>query len=849
MIDEIKRLPNPYLPITHNIEGREFVGRDKEIDILVRILDQSAKTGKVSNILISGDKSLGKSTLLHKYQGILESHGIAVYQTELSRDQNQRLDEFEFFKELIGDLFVRFGPPEGSFFSPEQLEMWVNLTSNDYASNMNPLDRQLQFPTQYSSRKRGRSENLAYKALEADFSVILDQLQTSVGFKGLAIVIDEVQELCRNSFILDSLRRLSESLNQFMIIGAGLPTFLNNSLFEKFLRTSHPITLRSFGRRAALDLITKPLENRAKISKHDALHLFHPGTLHQLVSRTGGNPLHTRILCSRLFEDFSASKDAQSMKLSRKVMDQVMEYYCNTSDQSARIRTSLESCTSDQLEAFRRLYRYSGFNLKSSVLIQTAFLSIQEESTKPVIERLVADLEALFDLGLFTLSGADSVSDISSLSLDQLSKVVLDFSGDVIDKLYTQYYYEDLTGEELIEPISANFDDELANKLANDMSDAVIREGLLAEPVEERGLIRVSSKESDTNQAPEIMLSELDKLACIDQKDLSEEKTRDLVTQISQKYHLEFPARFNTLLEYGGYFLLISKVLVRGKPFIIFNYIPVKPTDTGGIKLIRKLDEIERLINASLSDYSISVEWTYVYSLQRSVLLLVVAVDLSDQMEKLYQLVQDRKYDEAASLADSIMRTDARIKDGALYTSSARFNDYGFCLVNIGNTERAEALFTDLFDKLLISQVNKAYVHFANNELGKCKDILKKIERKRLGNAELAMYLHLCISSPALSHGDRIVSQVLISDVIHWNLALISAYEHDDQSIYNRYLKGVSSTGKSSPVHKRVLYWISFYKAEREKSIASAEALLELLGDFNYLSPSIRKDITALRAA
>ena len=329
------------------------MGREGELSKLIAILDDYRKTSNLKNLILTGEKSIGKSSLLNRYKSILQYYNLVVYEVELHRDPNNEIDEFEFFKDLFNELFEQYAPPEGSFFDVQQSEIWFSLTSNTYSHDSNFKERILLFPTQYANKKRGIDEVLSYKSIEKDFEKILDELiSTDIEIEGLAILIDEFQELTRNTKILDVLRQLTENLTGLLVIGAGLPTFLENPIFEKFCRISTPINLQKMKNQEVLDLIFRPLEFTTSMPRHEIQQWFDRNSIGEIVDRGGGNPLHVRILCGKMFDHFQSDDKLILFELNKSVMEEVMDYYSAISEKSKKIQRSLQTCRKDQLESF-----------------------------------------------------------------------------------------------------------------------------------------------------------------------------------------------------------------------------------------------------------------------------------------------------------------------------------------------------------------------------------------------------------------------------------------------------------------------------------------------------------------
>ena len=112
-LERIKKISNPYYPIEPQKSKNDFVGREYYIETLRKELDNYERTSKLKNVIISGEKSIGKTSLLKRYQDVLEDYGFVVYEVELFRNTDFPIDEFEFFKEFLNDLFKKYSPSEG----------------------------------------------------------------------------------------------------------------------------------------------------------------------------------------------------------------------------------------------------------------------------------------------------------------------------------------------------------------------------------------------------------------------------------------------------------------------------------------------------------------------------------------------------------------------------------------------------------------------------------------------------------------------------------------------------------------------------------------------------------------
>jgi hypothetical protein len=757
----------------------------------------------------------------------LEDHNIIAYELELSRDSSVEINEFEFFKDLINELFIKYAPPDGGFFDIQQSEIWFALTSNQFEHDSDFKERKLGFPTQYANYKKGLNEKVSFKQLENDFSEIMGQiLGPSMESLGLAIIIDEFQELSRNIVILDILRQLSEKLTGLMIVGSGLPTFVDNAVFEKFIRTSDPIHLKNFDRKESLELIFTPLSDYGQYTRFEIQHWFDFQSLTNIVMRTGGNPLHIRMLCAKIIDYYKANSELKTFELNPKVMEDVMNYYSSISDKSHRIRRALESCSREQLNAFSLIYRYEGLSIRAAILLELAFKPITAESEGAVKIILINAFRDIWDLDLFEFNKKElTIDDLEHMTPSRLSHVEFNFIGDTIDKLYATYFYRDLTNKDLIHNDGKPIEDLLSEKLADNMSDFLTQLELPNQDLLwDNALTRIDSgiiKQDDYTKA---FISDLDKLRNATPVDASKDALRNALSQISNKHDLYFPAHIASIMRFEGYLIVIVEATIRGKNRVIFDFIPII-RDTGN--RTRHLEQVNSIsIDYDvLSQYMISIDKIYIYWLPKQPLLLVTTMDIYDEYQTLYDNVAGRNFDRAIEIGHRIWGLQTQFEEGGVTYRVHSYNNFGFCLMNINKIDDAIKIFEKLSDKFLISMVNLAYACYLKKQMEEARRWLIKIIRKQLGRDQMASFIHLCLDHPNLPLSNRIAEDVTINNVAAWNLALINSQEKRDRTIIYSYLKKVSASGNELLYHRRVQYWLAYYEGNISDALNRARKL------------------------
>ncbi|MDP2653731.1 MAG: ATP-binding protein [Candidatus Omnitrophota bacterium] len=844
-IEQIKKLPNPYR-ITHKLVADDFIGRGKEIDLLRKLLEEHKVSGKLSNVIVSGAKSIGKSTMLYRYKQILGDYSFAAFEIELPK-QAGAVNGFDFFYDLINYLFLNYSNPESALFNPQQQEIWFSLTRGRYEHASGYVERKISFATKYANYKKGAREDISYKDLEVDFKEIISELISSrLQLAGLAILIDEFQELSQNIPLLDILRQLSHNVPHLIVIGAGVPIFLENSSFEKMIRISAPVVLVDLKTQDVYDLALGPLQKNFGLNRYEAESLFDRKSLWELVKRTGGNPLHVQVLCGSMFKFFSENSECKVLKLNRPVMDEVMQYYSMVSDKSRKIQNSLNTCSRDKLEIFSRIYRYEGFTLRQVILCKLAFQPITSEAEESVRKLIFQDFKEIRDLELFEFKGdLLKFDEVESLAIDKLANVRYLFIGDKIDKLYAAYFYKTLTnGQDLNHDSEQGFEGCLAQKLSRTICCQTMESKVNKDVTEDEEFHAISSSAISSQLTHSDIKADFRNLAK-SAMDKSEDSAKK-VMEISKKYQLDYPSNLARALNYGGYYILFSAVKIRGKEQLIINYLPIKKDKIDELKgNFGELIDFAQEIKGPLSEYMVTIHWMYLCQVRFEPLLYIFSIDITAIRKQLFQKAKERNFEAAVKLAEQAHFLDVSVKKDYVEINVHATNNHAFCLMNLNEHKKAEEFLKKISDKYLLAKLNLAYIYFIRNgeSAAESETILKQILRKKLGEDEELGLIHLMLDHPQLTEQEKIAEGITIAQTAAINLALIYAKKKEVDSNINSILKKVVFGQHVSCIKKRAESWIAYYKGDVVKAISIAKDGLANCDRENYLYPCLVKDI------
>jgi len=850
VLKKVRSINNPYDYSTHKLNSCEFIGRLNEVQSFHKILNNYVSNTTLKNITICGEKSIGKSTLLNRFKQILQDYDYAIYETELSIDKGREIGEYDFFKNIINDFYVKYAPIEESCLDVKQQEIWFNLTTNQDDETSTFIDRKIEFATFYSNFLLRKKQELPYETLEKDFTNIVDAMTSpELKFIGVAILIDEFQELQRNVFILDTLRKLSENITGLIIIGSGLPELIDNKSFEKFVRTSYPISLNKFNDNEILDLIYNPIETYAGISKFEVQDVFDQDSIRKIISRSGGNPLDIKILCSKIFDYFYSNPDSNCLQLNVHVVEEAMKYYASISEKSKRIRDALNTCTKDQLDSFKKVYYYEGLNIRAIILLKNAFGPLSSESEEALKNEILDDLSEIFDFNLFELNGkAKSIFDLKEMSPIALSGESYNFIGDTFDKLYVAYLFENLTNTRLYHNNNDSFENLLCKELSKQLSNVIKEKNINVPLITAFEFTKLSINPLQTNYSYDEISKDILKIAKIKTSGKQiKEKNVELIRQISEKYDLRFPATIAQALDLVGYYTLSTFILIKGKKRIITTFFPVKNflSDANNIAQEIIIDKTS-FLSLNLNEYMLSIENCSLTWLSKEALTNIINADIEIEHSNLLKKIKNREFEDACRSASNILSKGVQLKEEGITVHANWFNNYAFCLINIGDIELAKNIFKDIHNKCLISKINLAYIYLLEKNWRESKNILKQIYKKHKNNIEIisTAILHLSIMHPDLLNQNKIIDDTNALNCVLWNLALISIQFENNLSSSNSFMKKIKfRNNMDSWVHKRVQNWISFFHGNINKAFQGSKKILKQIDANRMIYLDLKKDI------
>ncbi|MFB3897673.1 MAG: tetratricopeptide repeat protein, partial [bacterium] len=705
--------------------------------------------------------------------------------------------------------------------------------------------REINFATKYASKQKGRLEKISQKELENDFMKILRNIiSEEMQLSGLAILIDEFQEFTRNLELLDNLRQLSEKIPNLIIIGAGLPSFLDNPIFEKMARISKIVNLKSLEKKEVLDLIFNPLQNAAKITRYETEQLFDHKSLFEIIKRANGNPLHVQVLCQNMFEHFRYSSKLNKIELNSEVMNRVMEYYSTISEKSRKINNSLRTCSRDKLNAFNYLYRYEGYTLHAFILSELAFDPINKDNAEKIRRTLFDNFREVKDLQLFEFYGiASNLEEIETLSIDKLSNIEYKFIGDTIDKLYATYFFESLTNNILEHISDNNFEDLLALKLGGILNFKIIEGTIKDDKAIDMTLVDIRSQFEGKMLAQKDIVEDMEYLIKTSSKEKINDDGKKKINLISEKYNLGYPSAYIRMYGYEGYLVLFTDAKIRGKNRLVINFYPVEGDKYLICEKIRQIVNYTDYIKNPLEEYMIQINWAYMYWLPKRPLIQIFAFDISKFTQELYEAARKRNFEKAVEMAKVINFLDVSVREESIIVNVHAINNYAYCLLNNNDLEKAKEALEMISDRYLLGKINLAYIYYLEKNHERALSILKKIFRKKMGENEKVNFINLCLIHPELIVNNKIVEDISLYQITCFNLALIYSQIKESKETAIIFLKKAMARDNAKLIEKRVQNWLNYYYGDIKSALDNAKQLLNNCKQIEYLYKDVQKDI------
>lgn len=842
-------ISNPYYPLD-DTTGNKFIGRTDIISKADTMIDEHKAEGNASNLLFIGPKAIGKSSILERIRHNLSS-SYQVCQQELSKGSQVNTQDFfmEIYQQIIDNIANAIADNEKEFdvdileIDQKQVEIFMSLhVQGEHESKI--TERALKLPSFSHSKK-----SFQYNDILADFRLMLRDLRVIDDESyGIALVIDEFQELARNIEIIEILAKLSHDVKDLLIVGAGLDSIeLENEKFEKFHRTTRNLRVKPFTSDEITNAILSPLAHALECTMYEASQYIAPNAIEQVKGRAGGNPMHIRLLCGEMLEYVQKNAIDGPLLLNLEVLRCVMNQYSSISEKSRLLSRSLNSCDPDQLAAIARLFKTDGVDLKTCVLYKNAYNNITTQVTTQLLNSIIEDYKLIESTSIFGLKNykmeSCEIEHIEDMEFEKSANYMIVFEGDNIDKLYLKYYYETITAKEIESLPAKKLEDLLALRLMD-----TIRGDLFAEEIGKKKDIVSIGIIDDKNKWGEYTKDSKGITRIIDKKgkDLLSftNKEKELIEKFADKFSLRTLAILGHMLELEGYYVISIEAKIRTTVRRIVDFVVIKK----GSKInFQKYKTMVRNIKTRGIEYEeyltelLDIRIAVVPSVYNTI---IWSVSVSTDRLNLLRLAKERKFSEAVELAQMIYTISIKITiGGKAKVPVVCINDYGFCLIGIKDNRLANQQLSSIADKYPLAKYNLASLKAFTSDFTKAKKYLRKLsEKTRIYDMD-ASILHLAIPHRGLKRENIILEDISLSNATFWSLAIIYA-KLNNRSASNTQVKNVRPRSDYDVlVNMRVAYWIKYYLDSKTEALESAKKSLETVPTDSHLWKDIEEDI------
>ena len=291
-------LINPFSP-TRYAEETTFAGRKNEIESIRACIRQTAN-GMAQNFIITGEKGIGKSSLLmniHRWAGSGEKSGKQYRILPLLVTLDSEDDVNSIVGKIKRQLMLSFKKHNPVFYWTKRAWDFVWMFK---FLGVEKKDRESTSSANWVALDR-LSESLQNESMaRARWSLI-------GSFDGIALFFDEAERVKDDAKFGGMLRRLTEQLQKDGAGNAMLGVVGQPSVFKQ-IRKDHGSTLRNFSqiplnplsREDCLELIAKG-ESSCEVLNSQRVD-FDESAKNWIVQNSGGYPHFVQMFCSKAFD-------------------------------------------------------------------------------------------------------------------------------------------------------------------------------------------------------------------------------------------------------------------------------------------------------------------------------------------------------------------------------------------------------------------------------------------------------------------------------------------------------------------------------------------------------------------
>lgn len=846
MYKSLRDIPNPYQPYSEIKSESFFIGRKNEIEKIINGLNESIESGINRNFLIIGDKSIGKSSLLHILrQKLLPLKFLTV---NFVVNQNKIESSLIFFKELF-DAIINEGAPNNLLNKREnedeftQKEIWEGLTlfGNHQAST---AQMKLLLGHFYAEAIKIGNFNapLPEIYLIKDLEYLISEIKSS-DYKSLVIIIDEFHLLKQNDNILQNLISVIERVSGISFILCGNFS-VRSERFDKFLRKSEIIELKAFSKNEIWDFIYKPIQHYG-FTKEEISKEINFDSLRYLFNNNDNNPYYLNLILNEMFDRYKKGI-SEKIEFTHDVSVAILEKLKYNSPYHEKITAQLNVAEKKQLQALSRLYAFQNINLDDIALIDIAFEDITENKYKEVLKKIIFDLVLVQPLQIFNIEAPKNIK------LEDLIKnpehirnnaadIKYTFIGDAVDELYLISYISNALDKDLIINHPSNAIEFLNEKLFYYLYENIIKDLKFddSKKIYESTFctIRQIDKLRESNITASNIEQKINYLNEVNAETIDEEDYEKIQNSVKNTSLSLLPQlnKFLNLTNHGCYYIFV-KVKIREKIFIYEyfitcqidnDFLPIFFSNNYNIPVFEK--------------YKVEILDIIVTKIKPKVFLVLNQIDLSSLYVMLTRSVYNGNYDDAIEYQEKIKLLNKDDED-------VSNNNLGFINLLKQEFSLAEKFFDLVKSKDYTTLLNQAYLYYRLDLINKVEPLIKKAEKSfkiLKPNEPLFFAMHQILIPnkirKTINYSDfDLVFDVSCDLIIKGNKAILASFENQNY--------GPSLLKKAEIINEQDKFYklrYEFYVYYNLKQIDKAKELL-LEAEENFENLPIKEHIQKL---
>jgi tetratricopeptide (TPR) repeat protein len=358
---------NPYDWITPIKDPKLFAGRRDELSkVMVEILKLKEKTPITPIVAITGERRVGKTSLLLRIKEKCEDSKLKS--VIFSIEETKAVSSWEFWSEIFNGLFMA-ALKEGIAITGSKESMGFIVDESDSKVTDQYALNGLIFPEEYKLYLAGSRAQPSTFIIENDFEIIIGTFR-QLGYAGLVLILDEAHVLLNSPGVKQQLRNIVHGVPNCGIVLAGETRLAHmfTDASEPFYGQANVIPLGNF-----IDL-NDVVECALLPLGDNEIKLMSPMTINYIASLSRGKPNQIRLICSSIYKRY-ANDQQDDLSITIDVLDDILEDVARTfEDPDLKERVArIQKLDSADLELLHSMTRYTNWKMQDMVDLDESF--------------------------------------------------------------------------------------------------------------------------------------------------------------------------------------------------------------------------------------------------------------------------------------------------------------------------------------------------------------------------------------------------------------------------------------------------------------------------------------------